>query len=110
MKLTTKRSYRTRAEHQWSCSARILDRLAVKRGLPQAIHTDNGKELCGRAMLAWAYAHGVKLFRIRQDKPNQNAYIESFNGRLRDESLNEHWFVSLVHAKTVIEGWRREYK
>ena len=88
---------------------RILDRLAVERGLPQAIRTDNGKEFCGRAMLTWAHARGVRLFLIEPGKPNQNAYIESFNGRLRDECLNEHWFVSLAHAKTVIEAWRREY-
>jgi len=88
---------------------RILDRLAVERGLPQAIRTDNGKEFCGRAMLTWAHARGVRLFLIQPGKPNQNAYIESFNGRLRDECLNEHWFVSLAHARTVIEAWRREY-
>ena len=88
---------------------RILDRLATERGLPQAIRTDNGKEFCGRAMLTWAHARGVRLFLIQPGKPNQNAYIESFNGRLRDECLNEHWFVSLAHAKTVIESWRREY-
>ena len=88
---------------------RILDRLAVQRGLPQAIRTDNGKEFCGRAMLTWAHACGVKLFLIEPGKPNQNAYIESFNGRLRDECLNEHWFVSLAHARAVIEAWRREY-
>ena len=88
---------------------RILDRLAVERGLPQAIRTDNGKEFCGRAMLTWAHARGVRLFLIEPGKPNQNAYIESFNGRLRDECLNEHWFVSLAHARVVIEAWRREY-
>lgn len=88
---------------------RILDRLAVGRGLPQAIRTDNGKEFCGRAMLSWAHARGVRLFLIEPGKPNQNAYIESFNGRLRDECLNEHWFVSLAHARAMIEAWRREY-
>jgi transposase InsO family protein len=88
---------------------RILDRLAVTRGLPQAIRTDNGKEFCSRAMLTWAHERGVKLFLIEPGKPNQNAYIESFNGRFRDECLNEHWFTSLQHAKTVIESWRREY-
>ena len=88
---------------------RILDRLAVQRGLPQAIRTDNGKEFCGRAMLTWAHERGIRLFLIQPGKPNQNAYIESFNGRLRDECLNEHWFVSLAHANAVIEAWRREY-
>lgn len=88
---------------------RILDRLAVTRGLPQAIRTDNGKEFCGRAMLSWAHQCGVRLYLIQPGKPNQNAYIESFNGRFRDECLNEHWFTSLPHAKVVIEQWRREY-
>ena len=88
---------------------RILDRVAVKRGLPQAIRTDNGKEFCGRAMLTWAHARRVRLFLIQPGKPNQNAYIESFNGRLRDECLNENWFVSLAHARVEIEAWRREY-
>jgi putative transposase len=88
---------------------RILDGLAQTRGLPQAIRTDNGKEFCGRAMLGWAHARGVRLYLIEPGKPNQNAYIESFNGRFRDECLNEHWFTSLQHAKVIIEGWRREY-
>lgn len=88
---------------------RMLDRLAVQRGLPQAVRTDNGKEFCDRAMLTWAHARGVRLFLIQPGKPNQNAYIESFNGRLRDECLNEHWFVSLAHAKAVIEAWWCEY-
>ena len=88
---------------------RMLDRIASRRGLPQAIRTDNGKEFCGRAMLTWAYERGVKLFLIEPGKPNQNAYIESFNGRFRDECLNEHWFTSLPHAKVMIEAWRREY-
>lgn len=88
---------------------RILDRLATTRGLPQVIRTDNGKEFCGRAMLTWAHQHAVNLRLIEPGKPNQNAYIESFNGRLRDECLNEHWFLNLAHAQTVIEVWRREY-
>ena len=92
--------------HALTC---ILDGLMVQRGLPQAIRTDNGKEFCGRAMLTWAHDRGVRLFLIQPGKPNQNAYIESFNGRLRDECMNEHWFVSLAHAKAEIEAWRREY-
>lgn len=88
---------------------RMLDRIALRRSLPQAIRTDNGKEFCGRAMLTWAQTRSVKLFLIEPGKPNQNAYIESFNGRFRDECLNEHWFTSLDHAKAVIEAWRREY-
>lgn len=60
-------------------------------------------------MLTWAYRNNVALKLIEPGKPNQNAYVESFNGRLRDECLNEHWFVSLAHARQVIENWRREY-
>ena len=60
-------------------------------------------------MLNWAHRKGIALRLIEPGKPNQNAYVESFNGRLRDECLNEHWFVSLAHARTVIEAWRREY-
>lgn len=88
---------------------RVLDRLALSRGLPKVIRTDNGKEFCGKAMVTWAHEHGVQLRLIEPGKPNQNAYIESFNGRLRDECLNEHWFPSLLHARTEIERWRREY-
>ncbi len=88
---------------------RILDRLALTRGLPKVIGTDNGKEFCGRAMLTWAHQNNVALRQIEPGKPNQNAYVESFNGRLRDECLNERWFVSLAHARAVIEAWRREY-
>ena len=60
-------------------------------------------------MLTWAHEQGVTLRLIEPGKPNQNAYIESFNGRLRDECLNEHLFTSLAHARTIIEAWRREY-
>jgi len=88
---------------------RVLNRLALSRGLPEVIRSDNGKEFCGKAMLEWAHDSGVKLRLIEPGKPNQNAYIESFNGRLRDECLNEHWFPSLLQARTIIEKWRREY-
>ena len=88
---------------------RVLDRLALERGLPRVLRTDNGKEFCGRAMPTWAHARGVTLRLIEPGKPNQNAYIESFNGRFRDECLNEHWFTSLAHAQIVIEARRREY-
>ena len=83
--------------------------VAGERGLPAVLRTDNALEFCGRAMLTWAHARGVTLRLIEPGKPNQNAYIESFNGRFRDECLNEHWFTSLAHAQAVIEAWRREY-
>jgi putative transposase len=88
---------------------RVLDEICSRRGRPEVIRTDNGPEFVGRAMLNWAHRSGVLLRLIEPGKPNQNAYVESFNGRLRDECLNEHWFVSLAHARTVIEDWRREY-
>lgn len=88
---------------------RILDQLGATRGLPHVIRTDNGAEFCSRAMLTWAHAKGVTLRLIEPGKPNQNAYVESFNGRLRDECLNEHWFIDLAHARVLIETWRREY-
>ena len=88
---------------------RVLDRLGFSRGLPKVIRTDNGKEFCGKAMIERAHARGVDLRLIEPSKPNQNAYVESFNGRFRDECLNEQWFTSLLQGRTVIETWRREY-
>ena len=88
---------------------RILDGICSQRGKPAMIRTDNGAEFTGKAMLTWAYRNGIELRLIEPGKPNQNAYVESFNGRLRDECLNEDWFTSLAHARTVIENWRREY-
>jgi putative transposase len=88
---------------------RILDGICSQRGTPSVIRTDNGPEFIGKAMLNWAYRRGITLRLIEPGKPNQNAYVESFNGRLRDECLNEHWFTSIAHARAVIEAWRREY-
>ena len=87
----------------------VLDRLAVDRGLPELITVDNGPEFAGRVLDAWAYTDGVQLHFIDPGKPVQNAYIESFNGRLRDECLNEHWFMSLPLARTIVESWRDDY-
>lgn len=88
---------------------RILDGICSQRGKPAIIRSDNGAEFTGKAMLTWAHRSGVALRLIEPGKPNQNAYVESFNGRFRDECLNEHWFTSLAHARTLIEAWRREY-
>ena len=88
---------------------RVLDRLTMTRGLQRVLRTDNELEFCGRAMLTWAHERRVTLRLIEPGKPNQNAYVESFNGRFRDECLNEHWFTSLAHVEVVIEAWRREY-
>ena len=88
---------------------RILDGICSRRGKPSIIRSDNGKEFTGKAMITWAHRNGIALRLIEPGKPNQNAYVESFNGRLRDECLNEHWFTSLLHARSLIEAWRREY-
>jgi putative transposase len=88
---------------------RVLERLAVFRGLPKRIVVDNGPEFQSRVLDAWAHRRRVELRFIRPGKPVENAYIESFNGRLRDECLNQHWFLSLSDAKRVIEGWRQSY-
>lgn len=87
----------------------VLDRLAGTRGVPQAISVDNGPEFAGQALDTWAHARGVTLQFIRPGKPVENAYIESFNGRLRDECLNGHWFLSLADARRQIAAWRAEY-
>jgi transposase InsO family protein len=88
---------------------RILDGICSQRGKPKMIRSDNGAEFTGKAMLTWAYRNGVALRLIEPGKPNQNAYVESFNGRLRDECLNEHWFTSIAHTRALIETWRSEY-
>ncbi len=87
---------------------RHLDQLANWRGLPRVIRSDNGPEFVGKAMLNCAHERNVNLRQIDLGKPNQNAYIESFNGRLRDERLSEHYFTSLDHARRVIAPWGRE--
>jgi putative transposase len=88
---------------------RVLDRIAGERGLPEAIVLDNGPEFRGRALAAWSEERGVRLEFIQPGKPAQNAYAESFNGRLRDECLNANWFTSLSDARRKIESWRQDY-
>ncbi len=87
----------------------VLDRLAETRGLPEVITTDNGPEFAGHHLDEWAFRKGVKLNFIRPGKPIENAFAESFNGRLRDECLNTNWFLNLKHAREVIEDWRKDY-
>jgi len=89
--------------------ARVLERLASEGRRPAMIVSDNGPELTSQALDAWAYGRGVQLHHIQPGKPTQNAYIESFNGKLRDECLNEHWWRSLREAQLAIEAWRRDY-
>lgn len=88
---------------------RVLDRVARFRGYPKAIRTDQGPEFTGHALDQWAYLHGVQLKLIQAGKPTQNAFIESFNGRFRDECLNDHWFTSLAEARILIAAWRQDY-
>jgi putative transposase len=88
---------------------KVLERLTESRGLPRSITVDHGPEFEGQVLDVWAYEHLVQLSFIRPGKPNENAYIESFNGKFRDECLNEHWFLTLQHAREVIEKWRIEY-
>jgi putative transposase len=87
----------------------VLDRLSETRGLPEVITIDNGPEFAGKALDEWAYRKGVRLNFIRPGKPIENAFVESFNGRFRDECLNTNWFLSVKHAREVIEEWRRDY-
>ena len=88
---------------------RVLDAIARERGKPHTVKTDNGSEFIGKAMDKWAYDNAVELDFSRPGKPTDNAMIESFNGRLRQECLNEHWFLSLADAEHKIEAWRRFY-
>ena len=87
----------------------VLQRLADTRGLPRSITVDHGPEFEGQVLDAWAYSTNVQLSFIRPGKPNENAYIESFNGKFRDECLNEHWFITMAQARRAIEAWRIEY-
>ena len=88
---------------------RVLNAIVRERGRPQTIKTDNGSEFISKAMDKWAYERGVELDFSRPGKPTDNAMVESFNGRLRQECLNEHWFMSLQDAQDKIGAWRRLY-
>jgi putative transposase len=87
----------------------LLEDVARDRGHPDVLVVDNGPELRGRDLDRWAYENGVKLFFIDPGKPMQNASIESFNGRFREECLDPSWFTSLAEARRVIEAWRVDY-
>jgi len=88
---------------------RVLDQLALFRGYPQAVRTDNGPEFTSRAFIAWTQRHGITHLLIEPGKPVQNAYIESLNGTFRFECLDAHWFRSLADARHTIEAWRQDY-
>ena len=87
----------------------ILEELRRTTGVPRRLAIDNGPEFISKALDAWAYRHGVQLEFSRPGKPTDNAFAESFNGRFRDECLDQHWFASLEEARRVIEAWRVEY-
>ena len=86
-----------------------MSRITAKRAAPKPIRVDNCPEFISKALDLWAYANGVTLDFSRPGKPTDNAFIESFNGRLRDECLNANWFLSLDDARSTIEAWRRDY-
>ncbi len=87
----------------------VLQRLKSSYGLPKVIKVDNGSEFISKAMDEWAHRNKVKLDFSRPGKPTDNAFIESFNGRLRQECLNQNWFTSLADAKQIVEEWRQDY-
>ena len=89
--------------------ARELDAIIVERGRPLMIVSDNGTELTSLAILKWAQDRQIEWHYIAPGKPQQNGYVESFNGRLRDECLNETLFASLGHARSVLRAWRDDY-
>jgi putative transposase len=88
---------------------RLLDQAAIFRGYPNVVRTDNGPEFTSRAFMAWAQSHGIRHVLIEPGRPMQNSYIESFNGKFRDECLNEHWFETLHQARVAITAWRQDY-
>lgn len=87
----------------------VLDRLIARRRMPKVITLDNGTEFTCRHFDAWAYRRGIRLDFIRPGRPMENAFIESFNGRLRDECLNTCWWVAIDEARRELENWRRDY-
>jgi len=88
---------------------RVLDVLVAKHGLPDGITVDNGPEFISQALDRWAFANGVALHFIQPGKPVQNAHVESFNGRFRDECLSQAYFPTLARARVEIELWREDY-
>jgi putative transposase len=88
---------------------RVLEQIVAERGQPQAIRCDNGPELTSRHFLAWCVERQIELIHIQPGKPTQNAHVESFHGRLREECLNVSWFQNLFDARRKIAAWRKEY-
>ncbi len=90
-------------------TSRVLDKIGSRRGYPSRIVLDNDTKCTSKALDRWAYEHGVELWFIRPGKPIENCFVESFNGRFRDECLNVHWFLTLDDARRRIETWRIDY-
>ena len=88
---------------------RELDAITPSRGYPTYLRVDNGPEFISQALDRWAYQHGVQLVFIDPGKPTQNAHIESFNGKVRDEFLNEHWFASVAEANALADAFRIDW-
>jgi putative transposase len=86
-----------------------LDRWIARRGKPAAIQLDNGTEFTANVFDAWAYERGIALHFITPGRPTENSFIESFNGKLRDECLNASWFDTIDQARSEIEDWRTDY-
>jgi len=87
----------------------VLMQVVLERGVPKKIRVDNGPEFSSKRLDQWAYLNKVELDFSRPGKPTDNAFIEAFNGRLREECLNENWFLSLEDAREKVEIWRQEY-
>ena len=87
----------------------FIDRMSMVYGYPKRIRVDNGPEFSSQVFHQWALTRGILIEHIRPGKPQDNAYIESFNGKFRDECLNEHWFLTLQDAQQKIETWRKQY-
>ena len=85
------------------------DQAALFRGYPDVVRTDNGPEFTSRAFMGWAQSHGIRHILIEPGRPMQNGYIESFNGKFRDECLNDHWFETLPQTRATIAAWRQDY-
>jgi putative transposase len=88
---------------------RVLTRICSQRAVPKMLFCDNGSEFTSQAMDLWAYRAGIRIDFSRPGKPTDNAHVESFNGTLRAECLDTHWFTTLAEAKEIIEAWRQEY-
>ena len=89
--------------------ARVLDKISFTAGLPKSLRVDNGPEFISQALDEWAYRNGVRINFITPGRPMENSYVESFNGKLRDECLNMHWFTDIYDARKKIEDWRNFY-